>query len=69
MGVLLAEHRLERCLPAADRVVALDGRARSRSTAPRAVTASGRSVADPALAPPGGAAVLARRAARRCRCR
>ena len=41
VAVLLGEHRLERCLAAADRVVALD-RARSPSTAPRPRSSSGR---------------------------
>ena len=41
-AVVLAEHRLERCLPAADRVVALE-RGRSPATPRRASSSPGRS--------------------------
>ena len=63
-AVVVAEHRLERCLPAADRVIALvDGRV-ACDAAPARVPRLGRGA--PARAGhPGGAAVLARRAARR----
>ena len=53
MAVILAEHRLERCLAAADRVVAMaDGEHRLRRRR-RPGSASGRSRGDPALATPG----------------
>jgi energy-coupling factor transport system ATP-binding protein len=52
MAVLLAEHRLERCLAAADRVVALDAGAVAFSGSPPAF-AEWALAADPALAPPG----------------
>ena len=47
MGVILAEHRLERCLAAADRVCAMDDGDGSPSTARRTATASGRSAPTP----------------------
>ncbi len=61
MAVVLAEHRLERCLAAADRVVALDGgpdRLRRRARA-----SSSRWALDdrPALATPGARLFVARR--------
>ena len=52
MGVLLAEHRLERCLAAADRVVA-STRGRSPSTARPRAYCEWALAADPELAPPG----------------
>ncbi len=52
MAVLLAEHRLERCLAHADRVVAL-APAESRSTARPRRTSSGRSPPTAALTTPG----------------
>ena len=65
-AVVVAEHRLERCLPAADRVIALvEGR--WPATRRRASSSPGPADAMPALATPGGAPVLARRAAGRCR--
>ena len=42
VAVLLAEHRLERCLAAADRVVAMEARAQSASTARPATSSPGR---------------------------
>ena len=51
VAVLLAEHRLERCLAAADRVSRWT-RARSPSTAAHATSSPGRRSADPALATP-----------------
>ena len=53
MGVLLAEHRLERCLAAADRVIALDARADRLRRLARAATASGRSPPTPSWRRPG----------------
>jgi energy-coupling factor transport system ATP-binding protein len=47
-AVLLAEHRLERCLPAADRVIALDGGAIAFDGTPEAFAAWAR----PELQPP-----------------
>ncbi len=52
MAVLLAEHRLERCLAAADRVVALDGGRIAFDGAPRDYCRWALE-ADPELAPPG----------------
>jgi len=49
--VLLAEHRLERCLPAADRVIAMDGGAVAFDGAPRDFLAWAQG-ADPALETP-----------------
>ena len=71
VAVLLAEHRLERCLAAADRVVAMDS-GRSPSTAPRATSSAWAQDADPALETPAarlfslaGIEPLARRRPRR----
>ena len=50
-AVVLAEHRLERCLAAADRVIAMAAGGLA-STARPARSSSGRSGADPALATP-----------------
>ena len=52
-AVVLAEQRLERCLAAADRVVALDGRPRSPATRRRATSWAGRPTPRPALQTPG----------------
>ena len=52
VAVLLAEHRLERCLAAADRVVAMEVGRASPSTAPLPTSSPGRSDADPALETP-----------------
>ncbi len=52
MGVLLAEHRLERCLAAADRVLALDAGRMCFDGSPRAYCEWALR-ADPDLAPPG----------------
>jgi energy-coupling factor transport system ATP-binding protein len=52
VSVLLGEHRLERCLAAADRVVALDGGSIAFEGAPRDFLAWALG-ADPALATPG----------------
>ena len=52
MGVLLAEHRIERCLAAADRVVALD-RGRIAFDGSPAGYCEWALAADPELAPPG----------------
>ncbi len=52
LGVLLAEHRLERCLAAADRVVCLDAGAIVFDGLPRAYC-EWALAADPPLAPPG----------------
>jgi energy-coupling factor transport system ATP-binding protein len=52
LGVLLAEHRLERCLAAADRVVCLDAGAIAFDGFPRAYC-EWALAADPPLAPPG----------------
>jgi energy-coupling factor transport system ATP-binding protein len=52
VAVLLSEHRLERCLAAADRVVALDGGAISFDGAPRDFLEWALG-SDPALATPG----------------
>ncbi|HEX5763443.1 MAG TPA: ABC transporter ATP-binding protein [Solirubrobacterales bacterium] len=49
--VLLAEHRLERCLPAADRVIAMEGGAIAFDGAPRDFLVWARD-ADPALETP-----------------
>ena len=43
VAILLGEHRLERCLAAADRVVALDGGRARASTAPRPRSSAGHS--------------------------
>ena len=61
MAVLLAEHRLERCLSAADRVVALAAGAIAFDGAPRGYC-EWALVARPEVGAPGGAVVLARRA-------
>ena len=61
MGVLLAEHRLERCLAAADRVIALDsGRVALRRLAPRLLRVGARRRSGARA--PRCAPVLARRA-------
>ena len=52
MGVILAEHRIERCLAAADRVLALDAGAIAFDGSPRAWCEWGLE-AEPELAPPG----------------
>ncbi len=52
MGVLLAEHRLERCLAAADRVIALDSGRISFDGSPQGYC-EWALAADPELAPPG----------------
>ena len=52
MGVLLAEHRLERCLSAADRVVCLDDGAIAFDGSPGGFCAWALAT-DPELAPPG----------------
>src|SRR5262245_21950442 len=52
MGVLLAEHRLERCLAAADRVIALDRGAMAFDGDPRGYCEWALAT-DPGLAPPG----------------
>ena len=52
MGVLLAEHRLERCLAAADRVIALDSGRVCFDGSPRGYC-EWALAADPELAPPG----------------
>ena len=57
MTVLLAEHRLERCLAAADRVVALVGGADRVRRRARADSCAWALEADPELATPGGAPV------------
>ena len=49
--VLLAEHRLERCLAAADRVVAMDAGADRLRRRPRRTSSPGPSGSDPALRP------------------
>jgi energy-coupling factor transport system ATP-binding protein len=51
-AVLMAEHRLERCLPAADRVIAIDG-ARVVHDSPPAEFLAWAAAAQPALATPG----------------
>jgi energy-coupling factor transport system ATP-binding protein len=51
-AVLMAEHRLERCLPAADRVLAVDGGRVVHDSAPREFLAWAASE-QPALATPG----------------
>ena len=52
-AVVMAEHRLERCLPAADRVIALEGgRDRLRRRRPGEFLDLGRSSRRPALATP-----------------
>jgi energy-coupling factor transporter ATP-binding protein EcfA2 len=51
-AVLMAEHRLERCLPAADRVIALDGGRVVHDSAPREFLAWA-AASQPALATPG----------------
>ena len=67
-AVILAEHRLERCLSAADRVVALRDGAVACDADPRGFLALGRR-ARAGAADAGRAALLARRPARRCPCR
>ena len=52
VAVLLAEHRLERCLAAADRVVAMDAGADRLRRRARATSSPGRGRADPALTTP-----------------
>ena len=65
-AVVLAEHRLERCLPAADRVVAIDSGARGPRRRPRGLPGLGPG---PRRRPvdPGRAAVRQRRAGARRR--
>ena len=55
-AILLAEHRLERCLGAADRVIALQRRSRSSATPRRRSSWSGPAAAAPGLQTPGSAA-------------
>jgi energy-coupling factor transport system ATP-binding protein len=52
MGVLIAEHRVERCLSSADRVICLDGGAIAFDGGPQAYCEWALQV-DPQLAPPG----------------
>ncbi len=52
MGVVLAEHRLDRCLAAADRVLAFDCGALAHDGSPQSFC-DWIAEADPALAPPG----------------
>ena len=59
--ILLAEHRLERCLPSADRVLALHGGRIAHDGAPERVPGVGRP-RGPGAADPRRPAVLARRA-------
>ena len=61
MAVLLAEHRLERCLAAADRVLALDARPARASTARPAGYCEWALRRRPRAGDARGAAVLARR--------
>ena len=61
VAVLLAEHRLERCLPAADRVIAMDGGCVVADATP-ANFLDGQRASGPALATPGGPPLLRARA-------
>ena len=62
-AVLMAEHRLERCLPAADRVVAIEGGARRLRRRAARRSSTGRVGARPAAGDARRRAVRARRAA------
>ena len=64
MTIVLAEHRLERCLAAADRVVAMDAGTIAFDGAPRGFLGWAQD-ADPALETPGGAPLFAGRASLR----
>ena len=65
MAILLAEHRLERCLAAADRVIAMDVGAISFDGSP-ATSSPGPNTSDPALDNPRRAPLLPRRHRPRC---